>query len=128
MSEPVLRGVASRIAGTIYEAWGDMEAVADGQGHLYQDPDAARQSHLWDLSKLLEHELRSLVCDCADVCESRRQMHETRMGVANEAGKCGAAIRHAMLAVTGQSSVCLKCDGRGCGHCDRGERRYERRA
>ena len=124
---PRLRSISLRIAERILSEWDRIEMEAGQEGQLHQDYDAETAYQTHELDDLIESELRSLVCDCADVCDRRAAMRDGRSTmITNEASKCGAAVRHSMLAVTGTSSVCLHCFGRGCERCDRGEVKYVR--
>lgn len=69
-----------------------------------------------DARHLLHKVAKEIVLDCARVCDRRASVDERSISIRNEATKCGAQIRHALLCHPNES-VCLYCDGDGCARC-----------
>lgn len=123
MADSKLTEFIKRLSLQLYSEWDRLEMEAGQEGQLYQDSDAEEGYMLYELRKLMEPELRVFVCDCAGVLDGRAEMFQEQnrsIALQSEIRKAADLVRHNALAVTGESYVCYRCDGRGCEKCGHG--------
>lgn len=108
---------SQEIAEGLISRWDGWEADAAHDGVVHQSTDVEYVSFKGKLAAFVHQILQQIILDAANICDRRASSQERSMAVYNEAIKCGMQIRHELLCGDGEL-VCIRCDGKGCDHCD----------